>query len=563
MTTEKLWKYHGGLKSVPHRKSLSNSASVRSAKVPRYIVIPLHQHIGKPAIPMVNVGDRVLKGQKIGRAIEFVSAPIHASTSGRVIAIGQRPVPASGGALGECIVIECDGKDEWIELDPPVKDFRTMDQATIQEKIRLAGIVGLGGATFPSHVKIPAPGAKVDKLIINAAECEPYITCDDMLMRDRPLDIISGIKVMLHALQAKECLIGVEDNKPEAAQTLEKAIQKDGATNIKVVVTPTVYPTGGEKQLIKILTGKEVPSGGLPLNIGMVVHNVGTAAAIHEAIILGKPIISRLVTVSGSGINEPCNIEVLIGTQIKEIVEQCGGYTDDFEYLIAGGPMMGGALMNDEVPLVKRINAILCGAKGEFAGPQDSMPCVRCGSCANACPTVLLPQQLYWYARSGEFDKCVDHSLFDCIECGCCSFVCPSKIPLVQCFTFAKDSVRIEREQERKQSRSSARGERKQARMAKLEAEKAAKKAAKAKAGGGAKGKAAAKKDATAGEGFKLEPLNNEMKEALSKSRAYLKEMHNKNDIPATNPAAVELAPTTDAVKDAVKKAKELLKSSS
>ena len=562
MTIAKLWKYHGGLKTVPHRKSLSNSASVRMAKVPRYIVIPLHQHIGKPAIPMVNVGDRVLKGQKIGRAIEFVSAPIHASTSGRVIAIGQRPVPASGGALGECIVIECDGKDEWIELDPPVKDFRTLDQATIQEKIRLAGIVGLGGATFPSHVKIPGPGAKVDKLIINAAECEPYITCDDMLMRDRPQDVISGIKVMLHSLKAEECLIGIEDNKPEAAQALEKVIQKEGITNIKVVVTPTVYPTGGEKQLIKILTGKEVPSGGLPLNIGMVVHNVGTAAAIHEAIILGKPIISRLVTVSGSGINEPCNIEVLIGTQIKEIVEQCGGYTDDFEYLIAGGPMMGGALMNDEVPLVKRINAILCGAKGEFAGPQDSMPCVRCGSCANACPTVLLPQQLYWYARSGEFDKCVDHSLFDCIECGCCSFVCPSKIPLVQCFTFAKDSVRIQREEERKQARSSARGERKQARVAQQEAEKAAKKAAKAKAGGAKKpaAKAAGKGGAADAAGFKLEPMNAEMKDALAKARGYLKEMHNINKVPATSPEAFQPIETADAVTQALAKAKELLK---
>ncbi len=558
MTTAQLWKYHGGLKTIPHRKSLSNSASVRSAKLPRYIVIPLHQHIGKPAIPMVNVGDRVLKGQKIGRAVEFVSAPIHASTSGKVIAIGQRPVPASGGALGECIVIETDGKDEWIELDPPVKDFRALDQQTIQEKIRLAGIVGLGGATFPSHVKIPGGGAKVDKLIINAAECEPYITCDDMLMRDRPQDVISGIKVMLHALQATECLIGIEDNKPEAAQALEKVIQKDNISNIKVVVTPTVYPTGGEKQLIKILTGKEVPSGGLPLNIGMVVHNVGTAAAIHEAIIMGKPIISRLVTVSGAGINEPCNIEVLIGTQIKEIVEQCGGYSDDFEYLIAGGPMMGGALMNDEVPLVKRINAILCGAKGEFAGPQDSMPCVRCGSCANACPTSLLPQQLYWYARSGEFDKCVEHSLFDCIECGCCSFVCPSKIPLVQCITYAKNNVRIAGEKERKQARSQARGERKQARIAQQEAEKAAKKAAKAQAGGAAK--PAAKADTKTTATAKLEPLNAEMKEAVGKARELLKEMHNINAVPANSTTAVEPQPTSDAVKEALANAKELLK---
>ncbi len=556
MTTQQLWKYHGGLKSIPHRKSLSNSASVRTAAVPRYIVIPLHQHIGKPAIPMVSVGDKVLKGQKIGRAVEFVSAPIHASTSGKVIAIGDRPVPASGGAMGECIVIETDGKDEWIELDPPVKDFHTLDQASIQEKIRLAGIVGLGGATFPSHVKIPGGGAKVEKLIINAAECEPYITCDDMLMRDRPHDVISGIQVMLHSLQAKECLIGLEDNKPEAAQALEKHIAKENITNIKVVITPTVYPTGGEKQLIKILTGKEVPSGGLPLNIGMVVHNVGTAAAIHDAIILGKPIISRLVTVSGAGINEPCNIEVLIGTPIKEIVEQCGGYTDDFEYLIAGGPMMGGALMNDEVPLVKRINAILCGAKGEFAGPQDSMPCVRCGSCANACPTTLLPQQLYWYARSGEMDKCNDLSLFDCIECGCCSFVCPSKIPLVQCITFAKNSVRNEREEQRKAARSSARGERKQARLAKEAAEKAAKKAAKKAAGSAAKAKPAAKATASA----QLEAMNQEMKDAMAKAREQLQEMWGAKCSPASASSDVAIEPTTAPVKEALAKAKELLK---
>lgn len=586
MTSQKLWKYHGGLKTIPHRKSLSNAASVRTAKVPRFIVIPLHQHIGKPAIPMVNVGDKVLKGQKIGRAVEFVSAPIHASTSGKVIAIGDRPVPASGGAMGECIVIETDGKDEWIELDPPVKDFHTLDQSAIQEKIRLAGIVGLGGATFPSHVKIPGGGATVEKLIINAAECEPYITCDDMLMRDRPQDVVSGIQVMLHSLKAKECLIGIEDNKPEAAQTLEKHLTKENITNIKVVVTPTVYPTGGEKQLIKILTGKEVPSGGLPLNIGYVVHNVGTAAAIHDAIILGKPIISRLVTVSGAGINEPCNIEVLLGTPIKEVVEQCGGYTDDFEYLLAGGPMMGGALMNDEVPLVKRINAILCGAKGEFAGPQDSMPCVRCGSCANVCPTQLLPQQLYWYARSGELDKCNDLSLFDCIECGCCSFVCPSKIPLVQCITFAKNSVRNEREEQRKAARSSARGERKQARLEKEAAEKAAKKAAK-KAAGTGKAKPAAKAEdkgaaitaaveaakqkraAEKGSGgtetavtaatVQLEPMNQEMKDAMAKAREHLQEMCEIKCIPASQPKITAVEPTADPVKEALAKAKELL----
>lgn len=483
MISENLSKFHGGLAHLPHRKGLSNKASVRKAKVPRYIVIPLHQHIGKPAVPMVDVGDRVLKGEKIGRAVEFISAPIHAPTSGKVIAIGNRPVPSHGGEMGECIVIETDGLDEWIKLDEPIKDYKSLDPASIREKIRLAGIVGLGGATFPSHVKIPGANVPVDKLIINGAECEPYITCDDMLMRDKPHDIINGIKVMMHALNAKECLIGVEDNKPEAAEALQKSLAKtEGTDNIKVVITPTVYPTGGEKQLIKIITGQEVPSGGLPINIGMVVHNVGTAAAIYEAIVLGKPIISRLVTVSGSGIQEPCNIEVLLGTPIKEIVEQCGGYTDDFEYLIAGGPMMGAALQNDEVPLVKRINCILVGAKGEFAGPQDSMPCVRCGSCANACPSNLLPQQLYWFARSGEFDKCQTHNLFDCIECGCCAFVCPSKIPLVQCITYAKTSVRLEQHEEFKANRSKVRGERKQERLEKEAAAKKAKKEAAKKA---------------------------------------------------------------------------------
>ena len=543
-----LHKFHGGVADLPHRKGISNSASVRKAKVPRFIVIPLHQHIGKPAIPMVDVGDKVLKGQKIGRAVEFISAPIHAPTSGKVIAIGDRPVPSHGGEMGECIVIETDGLDEWIKLDEPLKDYKSLDPATIREKIRLAGIVGLGGATFPSHVKIPGANVPVEQLIINAAECEPYITCDDMLMRDKPNDIINGIKVMLHALNAKECLIGVEDNKPEAVQALRKALEKiNGTENIKVVVTPTVYPTGGEKQLIKIVTGKEVPSGGLPINIGMVVHNVGTAAAIYEAIVLGKPIISRLVTVSGKGIQEPCNIEVLLGTQIKEIVEQCGGYTDDFEYLIAGGPMMGSALQNDEVPLVKRINCILVGAKGEFAGPQDSMPCVRCGSCANACPSSLLPQQLYWFARSGEFDKCQGHNLFDCIECGCCAFVCPSKIPLVQCIGYAKTSVRLEQHEQFKANRSKTRGERKQARLEKEAAEKKAKKEAAKKA-------AAAK----AADAPKTEKPSKD--EAIKAAVEFAKQKRNSGaDSTATQAPVAPKEPTAPAVTEAMAKARSTL----
>jgi electron transport complex protein RnfC len=333
-------------------------------------------------------------------------------------------------------------------------------------------------------------------LIINGAECEPYITCDDMVMRDKPNEILGGIEIMMLALNTNKCLIGIEDNKPEAADILRRAITRLKLEDkVSVVITPTVYPTGGEKQLVTILTGKEVPSGGLPIHIGIVVHNVGTAAATYEAIVNNHPIISRLVTVTGKGVQEPGNVEVLLGTPIREIIEFCGGYTPEFEYLIAGGPMMGMALQNDEVPLVKRINCILVGAKGELAPLLESHPCIRCGSCANACPMNLLPQQMFWYLKAQNFEEAARHNLFDCIECGCCSFACPSKIPLVQSFQFGKFEIRTQQADERKSERSKVRSARK---LERQEREKKAAEERKAQALAAAAAKKAAEAAAAA-----------------------------------------------------------------
>lgn len=467
---------HGGVTTLPHRKSLSNQTSVRVAPIPNYIVIPLHQHIGKPAECFVNVGDRVLKGQRIGRAIEFISAPIHAPTSGRVIAIGNRPVPSHYGELGKAIVIETDGLDEWVETPHP-QDYRTLSAAELQEKIRLAGIVGLGGAAFPSHAKMSID-RPVDMLIINGAECEPYITCDDMLMRDRPQEIIGGIEIMMHGLNTSQCIIAIEDNKPEAISIIRRAIEQLGVGHrIEVRVAPTVYPTGSEKQLLEILTGKQVPSGGLPIDIGYVVHNVGTAVATYEAIIHSRPVISRLITVTGRGVKQPGNVEVLLGTSVHEVIQFCGGYSDDFERLVAGGPMMGMALDNDEVPLVKRINCLLVGARGELAPMQESLPCIRCGACAKACPMTLLPQQMFWYCKAQNFSAAERHHLFDCIECGCCSYVCPSKIPLVQSFQYGKFQIRTQREDTHKSEMARIRSARKAERNEQANREAAERKA--------------------------------------------------------------------------------------
>lgn len=445
---KKLWRFRGGLK-LPGFKRLSNTSGIKKLAVPKRIILPLRQHIGETAEPVVRIGDKVYKGQLIASCSSFVSAPVHASSSGIVIDIDKYAIPHQSGLAERCIIIDTDGNDEWHpDIQPcPRPDKLLPDE--IRKYIREAGIVGLGGAVFPSAAKLK-PARAIDTLVINGVECEPYITCDDALMRSRPEDIIRGILLLKKLLQPIECIIAVEDNKPEAISQLNHSIEKlklagMGKVNaIRVVAIPTIFPAGGEKQLIKVLTGKEVPQHGLPYEVGIVCLNVGTTAAIYDAIYEGKPLVSRLMTVTGSQVRRPANFEVIIGTPVEDVLLASGGVIDDNYKLIMGGPMMGRLLPHAQVPVVKATNCILV-EKNTSQTEVKAMPCIRCGACANVCPMKLLPQQLYWHSRGKDFEKLTHYHISDCIECGCCSVVCPSKIPLVHYFRFSK-TEKIEHE---------------------------------------------------------------------------------------------------------------------
>jgi len=464
-TQTKLWTFPGGL-HLPEHKDISTNQNIGNVFIPAKLVLPLQQHIGESSELLVKTGDTVLKGQLIAKANGYVSVPLHAPTSGTITSIEEQAVPHPSGLSATCITIETDQKDEWVDIDKPA-DYKIMDPSALRNRIREAGIVGLGGAGFPTFIKLnPGERTVIDELIINAAECEPYITCDDLLMREYASDVIQGIQIMQHALQAKRCIIGIEDNKQNAYLALQQAQKESNATTIEVTSIPTIYPTGGEKQLIKVLTGKESPSQGLPLDIGVVCQNVGTAVAISHALLNGKPLISRIVTVTGNGIKQPRNHEVLIGTPINELIEHCGGYDNNVQQLIMGGPMMGFNLLSDQVPVIKTTNCLLALNENDSS---SAMPCIRCGACMDVCPVKLLPQQLYWHAYAKDFDKIQDYNLFDCIECGCCTYVCPSQIPLVQYYRFAKTEIWA---QERDKIKSDHARERHEFRIERLELEK-------------------------------------------------------------------------------------------
>ncbi|MEM8563489.1 MAG: electron transport complex subunit RsxC, partial [Pseudomonadota bacterium] len=449
----KVFTFHGGI-HPPENKVQSLTRPIREAAIPPQLILPLSQHIGAPAKPLVTLGDRVLKGQLLARASGIVSASVHAPTSGIVEAIEDRLIAHPSGLTATCIVMSSDGADEWTTLTPTL-NYLTCPRNQIIARIQAAGIAGMGGAGFPTAAKLnTTPERPVETLIINGTECEPYITADDILMRERPEQIIAGVKVLQHLIQPSQTLIGVEDNKPEAISALQ--IAADGS-DIEIISFPTKYPSGGEKQLIEILTGKQVPSGGLPLDIGVICQNIGSVVAIDEAIALGQPLISRVTTVTGEAVSDPGNFQVLLGTPMRFLLEQAGFQEEHSERVVMGGPMMGFSVPDLDVPIVKTTNCILAPTPSELPAPAPAQACIRCGMCEQACPASLLPQQMFWFAQGKEFEKLEQHNLFDCIECGACSWVCPSHIPLVQYYRASKAEILHAREEHKKAEQSRVR----------------------------------------------------------------------------------------------------------
>ena len=525
--TRKTFQTPGGI-HPPENKSQSNNTAIQKAALPAQLVLPLSQHIGTAATALVEVGDKVLKGQCIAQAKGSISAPVHAPSSGTVTAIEERVIPHPSGMSASCIVIETDGDERWCELSS-YADFKALAPSKLVELIRRAGITGLGGAGFPTAAKLIASDAElskqlpIDTLIINGTECEPYITADDVLMRERAAQIVSGIQILQHIIKPSAAtLIGVENNKPEAIAALQAATKN---TDIELVSFDGKYPSGGEKQIIQILTGREVPSGGLPADIGIICQNVGTVAAIHDAIVLGQPLISRITTVTGNACDTQQNLEVLIGTPVQDLLTQCGFNQSQCHRLVMGGPMMGFTLTDTSVPVIKATNCLLAATEQELPTPPPAQACIRCGMCAEACPASLLPQQLYWYARSKEHDKLENLNLFDCIECGACSYVCPSNIPLVQYYRASKAEIRQQKADHKKAEQSKARFEARQQRLEREEQEKAAKRAAR-QAAAKAKLEAAANSD----DGEALDPVQAAIARAKAKKAAKAAE--------ATSPAS-------------------------
>lgn len=486
----RIWDFHGGV-HPPENKQQSLQTPIDSLPLPKRLTLPMSQHIGNPAIPMVEVGDKVLKGQRIAEPNGPVSIYMHAPTSGTVVDIAEYPVPHPSGMSAECIVIETDGEDRWVEgiEHQIIDDFRSLEKADLAEVIRCAGISGMGGAGFPTNIKLHLSDDHiVNTLIINGVECEPYITADDALMRERANMIIGGIEIAAYLIKPTHILIGLEDNKPQSATAMREAARHSNL-NIEVVVVPTKYPSGGEKQLIQLLTGIEVPHGQLPADIGIVMQNVGTMVAVHDAVHAGKPLISRITTLTGEAAANKGNVEVLFGTPISDLLAFAGCDEQKLSRLVMGGPMMGFTLEDPTVPVVKTTNCIIAGTLDEFPPAPPAQNCILCGACEQVCPAELLPQQLFWFAKGKEFDKALNYNLMDCIECGACAYVCPSHIPLVQYYRFAKGEIRKEQAEHEKAEQARIRFEARKARLEAAEREKEERRKARAEAAAKAQAK--------------------------------------------------------------------------
>ncbi|CAH6807981.1 SoxR (2Fe-2S) reducing system protein RsxC [Vibrio chagasii] len=466
--TGSIWSFPGGVHPAENKKQ-SNTTDIVHARLPEEIVLPVKQHIGKPGNLLVTAGETVLKGQQLTALDTGFTLPVHAPTSGVITAIEPRTTAHPSGLSELSVVIKPDGLDAWIERTP-VEEFSTKTSDELLDVIRQAGISGMGGAGFPTAKKLQSGLGRTDILVVNAAECEPYITSDDKLLQEHAEEVLKGIEVVEHILQPKLTVIGIEDNKPDAIKALEIAA-KDKDIVIRVI--PTKYPSGGEKQLIKILTNKEVPAGGIPADIGVLVQNVGSLYSIKRAVIDGEPVVNRVVTLTGKTFKQPRNVWALLGTPVHELLEEFGYKADKkLPRLILGGPMMGFTLPHANVPITKTSNCILAPTRREISPSTYEMECIRCSACAEACPASLLPQQLQWHAKANELDKCEELNIKDCIECGACAFVCPSEIPLVQYYRQAKAEIKTRKDEAAAAERAKIRFEEKNARMERDKAER-------------------------------------------------------------------------------------------
>lgn len=460
----KIWDFGGGI-HPPEMKDQTRRIPIKRLPLPSLLLIPLQQHLGPEGDLLVQKGDYVLKGQALTTG-KNRTLPVHASTSGTITEIGYYPSTHPSAIPERCIRLEPDGQDKWFERYP-LPDYLSYTPEQLIAHIHRAGVAGLGGAVFPTASKIQGALTRVNTLIINGAECEPYITADDRLMQEYADELITGCEILRHILKPTEILIGIEDNKPEAIENLNHALQRNKSSDIFVRVIPTKYPSGGAKQLTKILTGREVPHGGRSSDIGVLMQNVGTVFAIKRAVVDGEPLIERIVTITGDAITHKGNVWGLLGTPVAELLCQTGYQLQSKRRVIMGGPLMGFALSDLSVPMTKLTNCIIAPSIEEIAPPEPEQACIRCTQCAEACPAGLLPQQLYWFSRGKEHEKARNYNLFDCIECGACAYVCPSNIPLVQYYRQEKAEIREQDKQSELARLAKIRFEAKQARLEK------------------------------------------------------------------------------------------------
>lgn len=473
------------------RKRLAAERSIEDLPLPALLHIPLKQHVGADANPIVQRRDRVAKGQLLARGQGAVSAAIHAPTSGRIAGLGLYPANHPSGLSVRTITLQPDGEDRWLEDLKGVDDPFALEPHEIAKRVAEAGIVGLGGATFPAAVKLDLRKRySLETLVINGSECEPYLTCDDRLMREEADAVLDGVRIIAHALGVDRILFAIESNKPEALSAIRRAASS--YASITVVAVPTRYPMGSERHLVQTLTGRETPARALTADIGAVVHNPATAFAVHEALRLGRPLVSRVVTVSGEAVAEPRNLRVPIGTRIADLIDACGGFRVEPDRLISGGPMMGQPIPELRVPIMKGTNGVLALTRQEV-GRHAPSPCIRCASCVDACPCGLVPLDMAAHVRKGDLDGAAKQGLMDCIGCGSCAYVCPAHIPLVQYFNHAKGDLAARARAKQKQAETKRLAEQ---RSARIEAQKRAKREAMAKR----KREAAAKEQAAAKE---------------------------------------------------------------